>query len=209
MTPLHCAASDGRLEVARLLLERNAEVNSRDDRGATPLLSASQNGHRDLVPLLLDHSADVRIRDYHGNTPLRSAATKGHLDVARILLEHNAAEVNSQDDLGSALLHASRRSTVISRFFGYYSSAMRRSMSRIPKELPHFLINCSEVMLRGVCWTTLQMSMSATRETSHTIARCVTVTLKLLGHSSGYYSSAVRRSMPATNPYSPMMRPRP
>src|SRR6266702_4439421 len=66
--------------------------------------------------------------------------------------------------------------TVILRLLGYYLSATQRSIPRMPKELPHCSIHrwVTTVMLRGCCWTTLWMSMSATGETSHGVARCVT-----------------------------------
>jgi ankyrin repeat protein len=96
-TPFHFTASGGHLEIARILLECNAEVNSRDNSGATPLFTALQNGHADVARLLLDHNADVKVCGDKGVTPLHLAAMYGHLEFSRILLEHNA-EINSQDD---------------------------------------------------------------------------------------------------------------
>ncbi|KAH9012827.1 ankyrin repeat-containing domain protein [Lactarius deliciosus] len=54
MTPLHYAAYYGHLEVVRLLLEHNAEVNSQDDNGYTPLFCASQQGN-DFTALRSSH----------------------------------------------------------------------------------------------------------------------------------------------------------
>jgi ankyrin repeat protein len=61
-TPLHFAANFGQLEVCRMLLERNAEVNSQNDEGLTPLhhVSTSWNeGSPDILRLLLDYGAGV------------------------------------------------------------------------------------------------------------------------------------------------------
>jgi ankyrin repeat protein len=102
-TPLHFVASHGSLEVARILLERNAEVNSRNNHGSTPLLLASDRGNPDVARLLLDYNADVHVHNYLGHTPLQRAARRGHLQVARILLERNA-EVNSRNHYGSTPL---------------------------------------------------------------------------------------------------------
>jgi ankyrin repeat protein len=94
-TPLHFAAEHGLLEVAQILLERKADVNSQNNHGSTPLLLASEFGHPDVVQLLLDHNADLSVRDADGDTPLHCAAVGGQLEVARILLKLNV-EVNSE-----------------------------------------------------------------------------------------------------------------
>lgn len=60
-TPLWHAASSGRLEVARLLLERGGNVEGSlggVPNGATPLLAATLAGHLELVRLLLDKGAN-------------------------------------------------------------------------------------------------------------------------------------------------------
>lgn len=49
MTPLHLAAWSGKVEVARLLLEAGAEVNSCSQNGDTPLILACQHGNSDVV----------------------------------------------------------------------------------------------------------------------------------------------------------------
>ena len=108
-TPLHHVARNGDLEVARTLLERNAEVNSRNDHRSTPLLLASEFGDRDVVQLLLDHGGDACARDWSGNTALHWAAFRGHLEVTRILLELNV-EVNSRKAKARAVDNTSRAS---------------------------------------------------------------------------------------------------
>jgi ankyrin repeat protein len=96
-TPLHIAAENGLLEVARQLLEHNVEVDPRNNHKTTPFLAALVNGHSDVVWLLLEHNAGVRVHDNEGNTPLHSAARNGLLGVAQILLEQNA-NINSQSN---------------------------------------------------------------------------------------------------------------
>jgi ankyrin repeat protein len=77
-TPLHWAADRGRLETARLLLERGAEVDSREDRGTTPLFSAVWRGHLDLVEPLLEAGADVNACASDGETPLHRVPWSRH-----------------------------------------------------------------------------------------------------------------------------------
>ena len=48
-TPLHSAALNGRTEIAKLLLEKKAEVDARDKDERTPLHFAAQEGHTEIV----------------------------------------------------------------------------------------------------------------------------------------------------------------
>jgi predicted LPLAT superfamily acyltransferase len=103
-TALHFAASDGPLEVARMLLERNAEVDSQNSHGRTPLLLASELGSPDLVQLFLDHNADMHVCDAYGDTLLHRAAIAGQLEISRLLFKHDA-KVTSRNNEGSTPLH--------------------------------------------------------------------------------------------------------
>ena len=108
-TPLQHAARNGLFDVARkLVLERNAEVNSRNRHGSTPLLLASEYGHTDVVQLLLENNADVDVHDADGDTPLHCAALGGQIEVAQILLGLNVA-VNSKNNMGFTPLHQAAR----------------------------------------------------------------------------------------------------
>ena len=101
-TALHFVVSEGHLEAARMLLERGADVNSKNNEGLTPLQRASQGLRRrylDIMRLLLDHGADLAARDNSGNTVLHFSASEGHLEAARMLLERGA-NVDSQNDKG-------------------------------------------------------------------------------------------------------------
>jgi uncharacterized protein len=78
-TALHLAAFFGHREVARLLLERGAEVNARSrnttfGRENTPLHAAAANRRTEVARLLIEAGADVNARDRSGLTPLALAA---------------------------------------------------------------------------------------------------------------------------------------
>ena len=59
VTPLHNAAYAGKLESARLLIERGADVNAGAGIHATPLIEAAFKGHLEMVKLLVLYGADV------------------------------------------------------------------------------------------------------------------------------------------------------
>ena len=50
-----------------LLLDNNADVESKDDDGQTPLSWAAENGHETVVKLLLDKNADVESKTTAGH----------------------------------------------------------------------------------------------------------------------------------------------
>jgi ankyrin repeat protein len=87
-TPLHFAAWFGRTEIAEILFQYKAAVNTQDDDGQIPLHLASKWWHVDFIRLLLEHGADVNFQDVYRCTPLHLAYVK--LDIARLLVEHGA-----------------------------------------------------------------------------------------------------------------------
>ena len=45
----------------KLLLDKNADIESKSDSGQTPLSWAAEKGHEAVVKLLLDKNADVEL----------------------------------------------------------------------------------------------------------------------------------------------------
>jgi ankyrin repeat protein len=81
MTALLYAARDGRLDIARMLVDAKANVNQAEANRLTPLLIAITNNHIDLANFLLEHGTDVNARDFWGRTPLWAAVELRNLDV--------------------------------------------------------------------------------------------------------------------------------
>ena len=103
-TPLHLAASQGYLEICRLLLERNADLHGRDNSGNTPLHLAASMGRLEIAHILLERDAEVNSQNDDGSTPFLRASASGSLDVAQLLLDHSA-NVHMQDKSGNTPLH--------------------------------------------------------------------------------------------------------
>jgi ankyrin repeat protein len=53
-TALHIACTHGQLEIAKILLDNQANPDARTHTGATPLLRAVSRGHVELVILLIE-----------------------------------------------------------------------------------------------------------------------------------------------------------
>lgn len=84
--PLHSAAAGNYTQIARMLIENNAQINVKQQAGATALHSAAQNGNIDLLILLLEHGADVGIRMEGGKLPADLAREKGFVEIAEALV---------------------------------------------------------------------------------------------------------------------------
>jgi ankyrin repeat protein len=84
--PLHSAAAGNYTQIARMLIENDAQVNVKQQAGATALHSAAQNGNIDLLIMLLEHGADVNIRMEGGKLPSDLAREKGFEEIAEALI---------------------------------------------------------------------------------------------------------------------------
>ena len=68
-TLLHIAATEGAVDIVKALIKGGANIEARDDVGATPLHNAAW-GETSIVKVLIEAGADVEARDNDGNTPL-------------------------------------------------------------------------------------------------------------------------------------------
>ena len=114
LTPLHVAARRSHLEIARLLLQKGADPNRRQDGTAlTPLHLAVEHQHEEVIRLLLEEGANPNLvaRSGKGRTlvPLQSAARSGDGEIARLLLRYGARLGGRCSGCGSQLLHLAAR----------------------------------------------------------------------------------------------------
>ena len=87
---LYSAALAGQFEMARALVEKGADVNSRSERGLTPLHGAAFGGSARLVGFLIETGADINARSDDGKTALDLAVESRQTDIARTLRRHGA-----------------------------------------------------------------------------------------------------------------------
>ncbi len=98
-TPLMLAARNGHAEIAKLLIEANADVYAKNQNGFTPLMFAAEDGHAEIVKLLIKAKADVNAKNQNGVTPLMLAAASSHVASVQLLIEAKA-DVNAKNQNG-------------------------------------------------------------------------------------------------------------
>ncbi|NNF84361.1 MAG: hypothetical protein HKM29_04310 [Deltaproteobacteria bacterium] len=85
-TPLHYAAALGSADVARILLEHCANIDTMAMEGATPLHLAVSRKKAKLVRLLLAYNAEVTRKDGNGRTAIDLASFSSDRDLEGLLL---------------------------------------------------------------------------------------------------------------------------
>jgi hypothetical protein len=88
-TPLHEAAIYRYTKMVKSLLEKGADMNTKNEFGCTPMCLAVSNGNTDTVRLLLEKGADVNANN-NGHTLLEWALIYNNEEIAELLLAHGA-----------------------------------------------------------------------------------------------------------------------
>ncbi len=84
-TALHYAASNGHVDVIKMLLENHAYIDAESPNGSTPLMMASMYGNPQSVKLLLEEGADPLLKNQIGLTALQFAERAERPDSAEML----------------------------------------------------------------------------------------------------------------------------
>lgn len=108
-TALYRAASEGKTEAVRILLDKGANLNAQASNGSTPLLEAVTFARVAVVQLLIERGAKIELADASGNTPLMVAAEgnaymPNNAPLVATLLAANA-KADAQDSRGRSPLY--------------------------------------------------------------------------------------------------------
>lgn len=93
----------GQKVLAQLLLDRGADVHTRDSKGRIPLFSAANPG---IANMLIEKGAEVDARDEEGNTPLLMATALTRT------VNYEAADIISRSEIQYSSLLTARLEAV-------------------------------------------------------------------------------------------------
>lgn len=104
-TPLHLAVTEKKLDLVRMLLEKGAHLETKDDYGNTPFLAAVRDGApEDIIDLLLEHGAVVHTVAEDRKTALHFAAQRGEENLMKQMIK-KGLPVDAEDNVGWQPLH--------------------------------------------------------------------------------------------------------
>lgn len=87
---LNYAATEGREDVVKVLVERGADIESLAIDGSKSTHKACKRGHVPTARYLIEKGAKVNVSDRWGWTPLHHAANGMHAELVELLLDHDA-----------------------------------------------------------------------------------------------------------------------
>ncbi|KAM4730702.1 ankyrin repeat and SOCS box protein 11 [Anableps anableps] len=107
-TPLHEAASQGRLLHLMTLIGQGFEVNTLTMDGVSPLHESCLGGYYACAKFLLENGANAEAVSADGTTPLFNSCSSGSGACVRLLLQHGAS-VHNTHQLASPLHQAAKK----------------------------------------------------------------------------------------------------
>jgi hypothetical protein len=103
---LRHAARQGDIKTMDYLLKEGADVNAKNQNGATALFAAALNGQTEAVKFLLSKGADINARDVHDYTVLIHVSASGNVEMVKLLVAQGA-DLKARNDLDLTALGSS------------------------------------------------------------------------------------------------------
>jgi len=94
----------GYLEIVKLLIKINININQKNKYEVTSLIKASNNGNLEIVKLLLENEANINEKDSYGWSPLIYASFNGYLEIVKLLIK-NGVNINEKNNIGNTALY--------------------------------------------------------------------------------------------------------
>ena len=108
LTCLNLAIKNGNYNIAKLLIDKKAEINSRTPQGDSPLMLLLKTGIDEaLAKGLIKRGAEVNIRNYWGSSPLLLAISNNYPKNIVNLIINKKANITIRNNNGLTPLHAS------------------------------------------------------------------------------------------------------
>ncbi|CAC5391859.1 unnamed protein product [Mytilus coruscus] len=103
-TALMLAASEGHLEICRLLIDTGCKIDITTIDGETALMLAAWRGHLEICRLLIDTGCKIDTTTDRGLTALMFAASEGHLEICKLLID-TGCKIDTTSRNGYTALH--------------------------------------------------------------------------------------------------------
>lgn len=100
---LQQAVAKGDLGAVRISIANGANIESRNDQGATPLIVAVEKDNLEIVKLLLENGANISAKDNYEETALIEAARSMNPNLMRLLLNAKPTLQEKNDALFEAV----------------------------------------------------------------------------------------------------------
>lgn len=106
-----CCCDDAKIDIARMLILRGADVNYKDKNGSTPIILCAMSGAVGIASLLLQNACDASLVDSYGNNPLHISCRIGGTDGEKIvaLCTCNGVPVDTANSWDDYPLHVATK----------------------------------------------------------------------------------------------------
>ncbi|AEJ23631.1 ankyrin repeat-containing protein [Weissella koreensis KACC 15510] len=104
-TPLNLAVHNNDVQIAKVLINKGADINLQNDMKDSPYLYAGAEGRTEILREMLKNSQpDLSKHNRYGGNALIPAAEKGHIDNVKLLLDYGQENINYQNNFGYTAL---------------------------------------------------------------------------------------------------------
>ena len=83
---LHYASTHNHLQIIKMLIDNNANINLKDKIGMTPLHLTALGGHKEATKIIIDSGALLNLVNIYGETPLDVALKNFEIDSQNVKL---------------------------------------------------------------------------------------------------------------------------
>lgn len=136
-TPIFYAAKMGKLELIKLLIRYESDLNIKNDLNETALHYALLKGNLDVVRFLIEQGADVKVLTNNSLTIANFAILGGSFNVFTYLHKKNYFNINQTDELNNTLLHYACKTNNV-KIVRYLIKFILPNYKNIDKETPIF-----------------------------------------------------------------------
>ncbi|XP_067670096.1 putative ankyrin repeat protein RF_0381 [Haliotis asinina] len=98
---LHAACDSNNAVLVKDILSHGiADIESRDENGATPVMLAAEAGQKKVFDLLMGEGCSLKVIDDYGCNILHAACNSDNVEIVEYLLSREIASINSKDSNG-------------------------------------------------------------------------------------------------------------